>query len=206
MKIIEHLLDENVTRTTVVLYPTKPEFSDHRLNTPKLVRYSKDQQLINCILARFFPTGDYDLQFISNWRFHVQHSLVPSDALTNSQGPSNVSSRLIEYHALLSFIVDTSTGPTVLCFNFADRHEGLGKYYGYPDCCISAFKEMVQLRKPMTHDDPHFNGSGYRACAVCAVKPAEEVEREINARRIGSSFPHSSNNIQLVGHHLFKET
>lgn len=53
----------------------------------------------------------------------------------------------------------------------------LGRYFGYPECCIRAF-----LEQDFERGGP-FDGTGYRPCRTCATRPEAEVLAHIASRR-----------------------
>jgi hypothetical protein len=61
---------------------------------------------------------------------------------------------------------------------------GLGRYYGYPECCIEAFPRarFVELRT----DGPTHPPRGYVICDACAADPerADRLAAESRAERI----------------------
>ncbi len=57
----------------------------------------------------------------------------------------------------------------------------IGKYYGYPDCCIKAFDLN---KKKLKHDK--FFGSGFLPCPDCFNKDISDIIQYINNNRICS--------------------
>ena len=53
-----------------------------------------------------------------------------------------------------------------------------GKYYGYPNCCITA------LMKGEQHKDNVFVGTGFLPCCSCSNKNPFEIVDIINTNRI----------------------
>lgn len=69
----------------------------------------------------------------------------------------------------------------------------LGRYFGYPDCCIRAF-----LEQDFPTDGP-FDGTGYRPCHACAALPRDQVLEGIaRRRRHHEPFPASAGLTEAV--------
>ena len=69
----------------------------------------------------------------------------------------------------------------------------LGKYYGYPDCCIWAFLTKQHLKKPFgDHGKNPFGDQGFIPCARCVAKIQQgetTLENLIQNRECETPFP-----------------
>ena len=64
-----------------------------------------------------------------------------------------------------------------------DTFEEIGRYYGYPDCCIQAFAKFEHMFVITTQIRQLF-GTGFVPCmACCSSKTEDELVAEINERR-----------------------
>lgn len=62
-----------------------------------------------------------------------------------------------------------------------DHH---GVQFGYPTCCIKAFRKGEQIRESV------FSGTGFLPCKICSRKDPREVLRQIDSNRIvETKFP-----------------
>lgn len=64
----------------------------------------------------------------------------------------------------------------------------LGRYFGYPDCCIEAFLDRLYTPGDVLEDSNKVNnkmhGTGYVPCPDCYEKSKEELISTIKANRI----------------------
>jgi hypothetical protein len=69
----------------------------------------------------------------------------------------------------------------------------LGKYYGYPDCCIRAFLTKQHLKNTFgEHGKNTFGDHGFIPCAKCAAKIQRgetTLENLIQNRECETPFP-----------------
>lgn len=86
---------------------------------------------------------------------------------------------------------------------FTEKHRNkfklLGKYYGYPDCCVDSF--ILSLQKPKSQYQINVHqGLGFIPCDSCATKILNgetTIDQLIQNRIYKSPFP---NNAQRIGH------
>lgn len=71
----------------------------------------------------------------------------------------------------------------------------LGKYLGYPPCCVNEFSNNFRKKKISKRK---LSGTGYVPCFYCNKKTTEELLSEIRKNRICSDeFPNNYNNINV---------
>lgn len=66
----------------------------------------------------------------------------------------------------------------------------IGRYFGYPECCIAEFIFRVSTGNFPIPARP-LDGTGYIPCINCSLKTEEELTKNINTNRDTSlnSFP-----------------
>lgn len=79
--------------------------------------------------------------------------------------------------------------------NWSGRPENelmeIGKYYGYPDCCVGHFVKHVGTPGWNNYARGSWaDGSGFIPCPECLKLPKREIIRKIKGRRAqGTAFP-----------------
>lgn len=61
-----------------------------------------------------------------------------------------------------------------------DKWVILGRFFGYPECCINAFKNFEHIGG----DSRKLDGTGYIPCATCNKKSTKFLIDVINKKRI----------------------
>lgn len=75
-----------------------------------------------------------------------------------------------------------------------------GKYYGFPQCCISEFHTDIHQLEGVPRK---LNGSGYIPCSACNEKTEEELIATINSNRFeAQAFPYESRHQDAVDYIL----
>jgi len=71
-----------------------------------------------------------------------------------------------------------------LNFHGATQWASLGKYYGFPDCCIDEFVSFAVTGYPNRSKKRKFHGTGYVPCKHCDKHLSEQALADIiNLRR-----------------------
>lgn len=79
-----------------------------------------------------------------------------------------------------------------------DRYELLGKYYGYPKCCIDSF--IIDTKRTRCQTSAH-KGLGFIPCNNCATKimnGENTIEQLIKNRICSKIFPNTSMKLERV--------
>jgi len=78
--------------------------------------------------------------------------------------------------------------------------DSLGRFYGFPDCCIDYFMSDAFWEDRKNDYIAVFDGTGYIACPCCNQKVKDDLQAEINAKRSASvPFPEvTDSNYSLV--------
>lgn len=70
----------------------------------------------------------------------------------------------------------------------------LGRYLGYPDCCIESFiLDLTDQSRIANRGKRKLTGTGYIPCAVCNKKTIKELKEAIVANRLHpEDFPNDA--------------
>jgi hypothetical protein len=77
----------------------------------------------------------------------------------------------------------------------------MGRFFGYPECCIKDFIRIDNKNK----GPRQFHGTGFVPCIKCNKLSASEIQATIERNRLcPEPFPNSRSVINLIRSHLSK--